>query len=243
MKKTDKPSAVAGLGWLWGINLSGLAGIELLLYATAEIPLPSSAGLPGWLSLGERIDPLYLLLMIFTGVGGLVLTWMTAFLIQRSNKNLPAKEPSRGAGSDTVQAAASPRAMEKRAHREKKLFLHLLSVMQQEGRLLDFFQEPLDQYEDDQIGAAVRGVHENCNKALKKYLTLTPIMEQAEGAEVTIAAGFATETLQLRGNVTGEPPFTGVLTHNGWRAKRVNLPEFAFSGDPEIVAPAEIEVN
>jgi hypothetical protein len=53
--------------------------------------------------------------------------------------------------------------------RKRRLFLHSLSVLQREGRLLDFFAEDLSRYEDDQIGAAVRSIQEDCKKAIKKY--------------------------------------------------------------------------
>src|SRR5947209_2001150 len=37
--------------------------------------------------------------------------------------------------------------------------LGLLGVLQQEGRLLDFLEEDLAGYSDEQIGAAARGIH------------------------------------------------------------------------------------
>src|SRR5262249_49424094 len=40
--------------------------------------------------------------------------------------------------------------------------LGLLGVLQQEGRLLDFLEEDLGGYSDEQIGAAARGIHEGC---------------------------------------------------------------------------------
>ncbi len=135
-----------------------------------------------------------------------------------------------------------PSEKEKRLHQEKKLFLHLMSVLQTEGRLLDFLNEDLDQFEDGQIGAAARGVHEGCKQALAKYVAPEPLSKQAEGEAVTVSPGFDPGAYRLSGNVIGDPPFEGKLVHKGWRAGRLNLPDFTLSGDPEIIAPMEVKV-
>ena len=54
--------------------------------------------------------------------------------------------------------------------RRQRLFLHSLSILQREGRLIDFFDEDLSRYEDAQIGAAVRSIQEDCKKAVKSTL-------------------------------------------------------------------------
>ncbi|MBS3731400.1 MAG: DUF2760 domain-containing protein, partial [Desulfobacterales bacterium] len=48
---------------------------------------------------------------------------------------------------------------------------------------------------------------------------------------------------KLTGNVTGEPPFTGILRHKGWRAGKLELPVLSSTGDPRIIAPAEVEIT
>ncbi|MBV8904574.1 MAG: DUF2760 domain-containing protein, partial [Acidobacteriia bacterium] len=40
--------------------------------------------------------------------------------------------------------------------------LQILSIMQRDSRLLDFLMEDLSSYTDDQIGAAVRELHDQC---------------------------------------------------------------------------------
>src|SRR5882724_3701078 len=50
--------------------------------------------------------------------------------------------------------------------------LHLLSLLQREGRLIDFCEEELAGFSDAQIGAAARTVHDGCRKALRGALTL-----------------------------------------------------------------------
>jgi hypothetical protein len=44
------------------------------------------------------------------------------------------------------------------------------------------------------------------------------------------------------GNVTGQPPFRGILSHHGWRVKDFTLPTPAEGQDEFILAPAEVEL-
>jgi len=145
--------------------------------------------------------------------------------------------------SDTgATAEEAARAEKQNQDNEQRLFLHLLSVLQREGRLLDFFSENLDHYEDHQIGAAVRSIHENSRKTLDKYITLGAVIEADEGDEVTVAPGFDPGAIKLTGNVTGEPPFKGVLRHRGWQAKKLTLPTLTQGLDARHIAPAEVEI-
>jgi hypothetical protein len=131
----------------------------------------------------------------------------------------------------------------KRKNHEKRLFVHLLTVLQREGRLMDFFQEDLSLYQDAQIGAAVRSIHENCRHTVNRYLSPEPIMKQGEGETVEIAAGFDPHAVKLVGNVVGQPPFKGILRHRGWQLRTVALPDLAETENPNIIAPAEVEVR
>jgi hypothetical protein len=124
----------------------------------------------------------------------------------------------------------------------KRFYLHLLSVLQREGRLIDFFSEDLSMYEDAQIGAAVRSIQDNCKKLLKKYLNPKAVIDQNEGDSITVPADFDPNTIKLTGNVTGEPPFQGTLRHKGWRASRLELPTLSAVREPSILAPAEVEI-
>lgn len=125
----------------------------------------------------------------------------------------------------------------------RRTFLHLISTLQKEGRLIDFFGEDLSLYSDDQIGAAVRGIHENCKKTLNKYVTCGPVVETPEGETITIEAGFNPEEIRLTGNVSGEPPFTGVVRHKGWKAENVEVPTLSEESNPDVLAPAEVELS
>lgn len=126
--------------------------------------------------------------------------------------------------------------------RKRRLFLHSLSILQREGRLLDFFDEDLTLYADEQIGAAVRSVQEDCKKAIKKYIDPQPIIEAEEGESVTIESGFDVDAITLVGNVAGQPPFQGILKHRGWQAGKQDVPRLSDIQDSGILAPAEIEI-
>ena len=120
----------------------------------------------------------------------------------------------------------------------------MLAILQRQGRLIDFLQEDLSLYDDAQIGAAVRTIHEGCRQALAEHVKVEPIYNEAEGSTVTIQPGFDTRAIRLTGEVAGEPPFRGALRHRGWRVARIDLPRQAQSQDKEmIVAAAEVEVN
>jgi hypothetical protein len=157
---------------------------------------------------------------------------VTAF--KKSEKPVPKKQ---------VRASAvSAAEREAQEQTRQRLFLHLLSVFQREGRLVDFFFEDLNLYEDAQIGGAVRAIHENCKKAVNKSLSLEAIIDRNEGEEIRVEPGFDPDAIKLTGNVTGEPPFTGILRHKGWRTRKLELPALSGAQDAGIIAPAEVEI-
>ena len=127
-------------------------------------------------------------------------------------------------------------------HRPVDAALQLLALLQQEGRLVDFLEEDLSAYADEQIGAAVRPIHEGCRAVLRDRLVLAPILPSAEGATVTVERGFDPAAVRITGNVRGEPPYRGVLRHPGWRSAGLKLPAPTGDQDPSILAPAEVEV-
>lgn len=119
--------------------------------------------------------------------------------------------------------------------------LRLLGLLQEQGRLVDFLEEDLAPYPDDQIGGAVRAIHEGCRKALRAQFALEPVLRGSEGEDVTVDAGFDAAAVRLTGNVAGAPPFRGVLRHGGWRVTSATLPE-RQGIDPRVIAPAEVEI-
>src|SRR5688500_11069084 len=49
--------------------------------------------------------------------------------------------------------------------------LFVLSVLQQDGRLIDFLQQDVAGFSDEEVGAAARVVHGGCKKALQRLVT------------------------------------------------------------------------
>jgi len=121
--------------------------------------------------------------------------------------------------------------------------LRVLAVLQRDGRLVDLLEEEIDGYSDAQVGAAVRDIHRGCRKSLREYLTISPVIDAAEEARVTVPADFDPAAIRLVGNVNGSPPFQGVLKHHGWRVRSVHLPVLPVArDDSSVLSPAEVEV-
>jgi hypothetical protein len=120
--------------------------------------------------------------------------------------------------------------------------LLLLSLLQKEGRFIDFMQEDVGSYSDQEVGAAARVVHQGCGKVLNEYLHIAPVRSETEGAQVTLEPGFNPSEVRPTGQVVGEPPFTGALVHRGWKATDIQLPKIASSHDLRILAAAEVEL-
>ena len=120
--------------------------------------------------------------------------------------------------------------------------LRMLAVLQREGRLLDFLLEDIKAYSDEQVGAAVRDIHRQCQSAIQEHLVLEPVLPKEEGAAVEVPPGFNPSAVRLTGNVTGEPPFKGTLQHHGWRVKEIKLSPPAEGQDEFVLMPAEVEL-
>ena len=135
-----------------------------------------------------------------------------------------------------------PAAQEVEPERDLSPALQLLSILQREGRFVDFLQEDVSGFSDAEIGAAARVVHEGCKRGLSEYVELAPVRTEDEGAPVTLAPGFDPSRTRVTGNVVGEPPFDGKLAHHGWIVSKVSLPELGAGRDPHVIAPAEVEL-
>ena len=118
----------------------------------------------------------------------------------------------------------------------------LLGLLQREARFVDFVQEDVTGYSDAEIGAAARVVHGGCRKVLREHIVLEAVRGEPEGSRVTLPAGFDATSTRVTGNVVGEPPFTGTLTHRGWRASEARLPQLADAEVARVIAQAEVEL-
>ena len=120
--------------------------------------------------------------------------------------------------------------------------IQFLALLQRDGRLIDFLMEDITAYADAQVGAAVRDVHAGCGQVFRKYFTLRPVLDDDEGATVTVEQGTDPARVKVVGNTTGVPPLRGVVRHRGWEAKKFELPPLAATGRT-VIAPAEVEVS
>jgi hypothetical protein len=120
----------------------------------------------------------------------------------------------------------------------------LLATLQREARLIDFLKEDLTNYTDDQVGAAVRAIHQDAAKAVDRFFDIQPILNDEEGAHVDVPTGFDAARYRLTGKVVGEAPFAGTLRHHGWEATKCELPQFTGSESAaKTISPAEVEVG
>jgi hypothetical protein len=134
-------------------------------------------------------------------------------------------------------SAASP---PERAHASA---LTLLAAFQREGRLVDFLQQEVAGFTDEEVGAAARVVHGGCRKTFRQFFVIAPAEHGNEGGPVTVPSGFDAQRIRLTGNVSGQPPFKGTLKHHGWIAVEVRMPSISEAMDPRVIAPAEVELS
>jgi hypothetical protein len=120
--------------------------------------------------------------------------------------------------------------------------LQILSILQRDSRLIDFIMEDISAYTDDQVGAAVRSLHDQSRESLTRYVRLSPVIDSVEGTYAKTPDGDPA-AVKFIGNVPAGTPPGGVLRHKGWRAARIDLPALAARQDAAIVAPAEIEIE
>ncbi len=120
--------------------------------------------------------------------------------------------------------------------------LQILAILQRDSRLLDFLMEDIAGYSDDQIGAAVRDIHDQCRDSITRYVTLEPVIDGVEGT-FTKAPSTDPGVVKFVGNVPAKPPSGGLLRPKGWRAAKIELPAASARQDASIIAPAEIEIE
>jgi hypothetical protein len=154
--------------------------------------------------------------------------------------------PAAGASTPAPTPAAAPVAAPAPAPTLKQASpdaaLQLLGLLQRDARFIDFIEEDIRNYSDADIGAAARLVHEGCRATLREHFTIRPVRDEAEGSRVTLPDGFDASLVRLTGNVVGRAPFSGSISHRGWRVDEVRLPKLADSHNANVIAPAEVEL-
>jgi hypothetical protein len=170
-----------------------------------------------------------------------------AFRVWQTRDGVPALPAGEGAPAvedppDEVAARRDDEPRDELSGRRDGSALALLGLLQREGRFVDFIQQDIAEFDDGDIGAAARVVHEGCRQALRQNAAIEPIFAAPEDSTVEIEAGFRAAELKLTGKVGGKPPYRGVLKHRGWRITKLDLPTAALGHDASVVAPAEIEL-
>ena len=224
-----------------GVLIAGLGHLEMgadksLFLTYLGVPSQEAAE-------ALNIEALYwALLAILLAITGLFLWLSLRFSVKGVLAQLAGTAT---AVSDSPKKTPVPKAQENkiRVQDDQRRALHLLCLLQREGRLVDFLEEDLTSYDDARIGAAVRSIQEKCQKTLKEYLALTAVIDQEEGEAVTVQAGFDANAIKLTGKVTGEPPFKGILQHRGWQISNFALPVLSGTQNPKVIAPAEVEIG
>ncbi len=121
--------------------------------------------------------------------------------------------------------------------------LQILGILQRDSRLIDFLMEDIAGYSDDQVGTAVRSLHDQCRQSLTRYLQLSPVIDGVEGT-FTKVVNNDPASVKLLGNVPANGKASGgLLRHKGWRADKIDLPPLAASQNAAVIAPAEIEIE
>jgi hypothetical protein len=119
--------------------------------------------------------------------------------------------------------------------------LTLLSTLQREARFLDLVQEPLDGFDDAQIGAAAREVLRDCKKTLDRVFAISSLAEHEEGAACEIEDSASPAKYRMVGKSTGT---TGVIAHRGWQATQCEVPKWNGHRDEALIlAPIEIQIT
>jgi hypothetical protein len=159
----------------------------------------------------------------------------------REGRDLPPQAPPAPVAPAPV-APAAPAAAEQLRQAPDEAALQLLGLLQRDARFIDFVQEDVAAYSDADIGAAARVVHEGCRKVLREHFSIEPVRRENEGSRITLPEGFDAAAVRLTGKVVGSAPFTGSLSHRGWRVTESRLPKLADGHDSAIVAQAEVEL-
>jgi hypothetical protein len=117
-----------------------------------------------------------------------------------------------------------------------------LAELQKEGRLIDFLEEDLSEYEDDEIGSSVRTIHEGCKRALEKICDREKVVDQEEESAVRVNRDYDANAMKLTGRVSDMFPLKGQLVHPGWKVTEMRLPVRPEGARP-VLAPAEVEIG
>ena len=164
-----------------------------------------------------------------------LLTALLALLIGSSAAPKPSPLP----------AAIAPPPPAPAANQAEAEIVAFFALLQEKGRFVDFLMDEVTAYDDAQVGAAARVVHQGCREVLRDHFKITHVSSIPEGSPATVPAGYAPDEYRLVGKISGEPPFTGTLIHKGWKTEFVKLPRLIKTDGRRLpaIAPAEVELK
>ena len=141
--------------------------------------------------------------------------------------------------------AARPLPPAPKANQAEAEIVSFLATLQEKGRLVDFLMDDINAVNDAQIGAAARVVHAGCKSVLQEHFRIHPVRDEAERSKIEVPANYAADQYRLVGRITGQPPFSGVLVHHGWKTDYVKLPTILYGQSDRLpaIAPAEVELK
>jgi hypothetical protein len=175
---------------------------------------------------------------------GLVLGLLVVALsFYGSRESSAMSEPAQAAAPPPPPVTIQPPALAgNQAEAEVVAFVALL---QEKGRLVDFLMEELTAYDDAQVGAAARVIHQGCRQVLQEHFKISTVSEAEEGSQVSVPAGYLADEYRFVGKLGGDPPFIGKLIHKGWKTESVKLPRIIRTEGKRVsvIAPAEVEVK
>ena len=144
-----------------------------------------------------------------------------------------------------VAEPARPIPTPPKANLAEAEIVSFLATLQEKGRLVDFLMDDINAVNDAQIGAAARVVHAGCKSVLQEHFRIHPVRDEAERSKIEVPANYAADQYRLVGRITGQPPFSGVLVHHGWKTDYVKLPTILYGQSDRLpaIAPAEVELK
>ncbi len=210
-----------------GLRVAGLAVAGLVLVVLYSSAMPPGTLPAGWLAYRDVLLAAVLVLILIDAL----------VAVRRGGVT-----PSPTAVSP-VKVPRPPRLEEGADYGEVLAFLALL---QDQGRFIDFVMEDIAPYNDAQVAAASRVVHEGCAAVMREYLDISPLHGGREGDAMTVDTATDAQRYKLVGRVVGSPPYRGVVVHRGWKTAKLALPRYTLPVNRSalnVITPVEVEVR
>lgn len=175
--------------------------------------------------------------------GGVIL--LTLFIAWQGFATMRSRQEPTAPAVQPPPPAATPKPVKPEPTQTGEALI-LLSLLQEKGRFLDYVTEDITAFNDAQVAAASRVVHQGCSAVIKECLALSPTHEGKEGDRITLDKSFDPNRYRLLGKVPQEPPYQGVVVHRGWQTTKLALPRFTRPVDPtgpNVITPMDVEVR